>query len=365
MALVWCDGFEGYADANSDAPSPSGVLVDKYMYSGDENQMQLKNDSTSWWFWQSNALDDWSLRWTSGVYHVDINPQNVASGNTLIAGIHFYPWEEYDYTSIHNAPILCFKNTNADMCLELRYSTRTLYLVDATANYVAGSRVALKEKEWCHLEVKVFSDTSNGTAEVRVNGATVITANNIATATANGIILRACIGNTGQGYPANYSRLDNFYICDATGNTNNDFLGPVTVKTLWPDGDDSVNWSTTANSANHYENVNLLERAGGTDYVEESSSNVIDLFTVDDLTSNFDEVFGVVVWAAAQYVTSNAGLQTIVSSNGTTDTSSNMPLTTDVLFNRNPPHVVETDPDTGNAWTNSAINAMKIGFKTP
>ena len=40
MALVWCDGFEGYGDTNNVAPLPTGVMAQKYRYANLENQMR-------------------------------------------------------------------------------------------------------------------------------------------------------------------------------------------------------------------------------------------------------------------------------------------------------------------------------------
>jgi hypothetical protein len=159
-----------------------------------------------------------------------------------------------------------------------------------------------------------------------------------------------------------YSRISDYYICDGTGNTCNDFLGNVRVETLWPEGDDSVSWTTTANSANHYDNVDRNQRDGSTDYVEEASANVLDLFTTQNTSVTWNTIHGVTQWSAAWYDTTNSDLQQVFDSNGTKDYSANVGTTTTVCIYG--PHAQETDPDTGNSWNSTTINALKCGFRT-
>lgn len=358
MALVWVDGFEGYGNSNAATPAPAGVLADKYRYVNNESQMLIFNST-------ANVMDDWALRLTNGLHDMIFTTQDVVTDGKATAGIGMFIWDAGEFASGHQWPILCFKDSSAQPCVELRMSTSgTFYIVDASNNYVVGVPVMQRQQEYQYVELQAESG-STANVEVRLNGAT-LWSGTVNTDAGGGNITRVCIGEVGvQGYPFEYGRVDNFYVCDGTGNTNNSFLGMTTIKTLWPDGDDTVNWTTTANSANHYENVNRLRRDGSTDYVEESGSGVLDLFTFDDLSANMDTIRGVAVLAAAEYDTTNAGLQLVLSSNGSTSNSGNVAITTDVLFHCTPMHIVEQDPDTGNAWTNSAINALKAGFRTP
>jgi hypothetical protein len=159
------------------------------------------------------------------------------------------------------------------------------------------------------------------------------------------------------------SILDDFYVCDGTGATNNNFLGPVTVRTLFPDGDDTAKFSVTgnANYSTHYEQLNdNHESHPTTDYVEDGTTGNRDIYTLDNSVDNFDTIYGVIGWGYTKYIDSAINYRLVASSNGTENESSNITALSDWHYDR---HVLETNPDTSNAWTDSTINAFKFGFE--
>jgi hypothetical protein len=131
---------------------------------------------------------------------------------------------------------------------------------------------------------------------------------------------------------------------------------------LIPDGDDTTQFATTLNGSKstHYEEVNVLEALRATDGVADSTSGNRDIFTFNDPTDDFDEIFGVIGWTHADYSSSSEIYRMVCSSNGTETESANIAADSDWFID---PYVVELDPDTGNAWTNSSINAIKFGFE--
>jgi hypothetical protein len=175
------------------------------------------------------------------------------------------------------------------------------------------------------------------------------------------------ISNFGIGFPnpmqnAKASRLDDYYICDASGAENNDFLGDTTVRTLWPDGDDSVGFSTTGNGsyATHYEQVNGLNSLPSTDYVDDGTAGIRDIFTLDDSTDNFTTVHAVVGWAYGNYVATPNNYRLVCSSNGTESESGDITGSSSWSYDS---YILESDPDTAGAWTDSTVNALKYGFE--
>lgn len=359
MVLRWVDGFEGYGAGGAD-PAPVGVLADKYVGVNDETRMNIETANTRW------SDSDYVLGMSDGaVYSQYLTPETNISGNTAIAGVGFYINNKDQWASAQTWPPLVFRNSTGGVNVRLVHTNGTFTIWGPNETYLGGTRLNIERFTYHYLEMKVYSHQSSGTVELRMNGCPVCSLSSVNTVlSAGNPSVRCGIGdNTTAIYCSQFSRFADFYVCDTTGNTCNDFLGPVRVETLWPDSDDNVNWTTTANSANHYENVNLLERDGTTDYVEESGSGVLDLFTLDNTSVTWDTIHGAVAWTAAAYSGSNANLQQVLSSNGTTSNSANITLTTAYLFDS--PHIAETDPDTGNSWNSTTINALKSGFRTP
>lgn len=361
MALVWADGFDGYANSSTvgNRPKPDGVIADKYVGVGYESQMDMYNSDNRW------GGSDWVLRFGGGpVYSIYMTTRDVVSGNTTIAGVAFRINDKNVWSSSQSWPVLIFRNDTGADNVRLVHTNGTFTVWGPTDNYLGGVTFNIERFVYHYIEMKVYHHNTEGTVEVRINGCPVLLLEDVDTLLTSGKpSTRVGIGDNTSIYCSQYSRVDDFYVCDGTGNTNNDFLGPVRIETLWPDGDDTANWSTTANSANHYENVNREVRDGSTDYVEESGSGVLDLFTMDDTSVSWDSIKGVVCWTGAGYSSSSAGLQQVVDSGGTTDNSSNITLTTGVLFQA--PHVVETVPGTSNSWNSATINSIKTGFRTP
>jgi hypothetical protein len=217
--------------------------------------------------------------------------------------------------------------------------------------------------DWFYIEVKIYSHATEGTVEIRVNGCPTFSGSSLNTLNTGGAITKVTVGGTKRLRRKASSLLDDFYVCDGTGSTNNDFLGPVTVRTLYPDGDNTAQFATTgnANYATHYEQLNDdNESYPTTDYVEDGTTGNRDIYTLDNSTDNFDTVYGMIGWAYAQYENGATAYRLVCDSNGTESESSNIDAESSFHYDR---FVLETDPDTASAWTDSTINAVKFGFE--
>jgi hypothetical protein len=100
------------------------------------------------------------------------------------------------------------------------------------------------------------ADYKNGTVKVAVNGMTVYTGTGIVTAEYTGFgdnpndarakLNSFAFGTTYGQY--NFLCLDSIYVCDDDGGYNNDFLGDIFVKTIYPAADgDKIDWSPYIN----------------------------------------------------------------------------------------------------------------------
>src|SRR5262249_10906170 len=120
---------------------------------------------------------------------------------------------------------------------------------------LAFTPMAFGPNFWYYLEIGATVATSGGTATVRVDGKTVISfTGNTKTA---GTLHSTDAVSWGFWSPSltTYSA-DDLYVCDATGTTNNNFLGDVRIQSLLPNGAGASTQFTPTGSGTNYLNVN-------------------------------------------------------------------------------------------------------------
>jgi hypothetical protein len=355
MALLWCDGFEGYGP--SGVPTPTDVLADKYDFVGHEVKIDIvtTNSHTD----RSLRTSDLSTSWVTS-----FRTPSITSGNTVICGVGFwFPYAgSFDYASYWS--LFVFYNDSGNICAIVDTTDTGISVRDAAGNTIGGTRCLMLYQDWCYVEAKVYSHATAGTVDIRLNGCSVFSASSVNTLNTGGAITKVMLGTSETDLDRKSSSLlDNFYVCDGAGAANNDFLGPVTVRTLFPDGDDIVQFAVTgnANYSTHFEQMNdNYESYPTTDYVEDGTTGNRDIYTLDNSVDNFATVYGVIGWGYAKYIGGAINYRLVASSNGTENESSNIAASSDWHYDR---HVLETDPDTSNAWTDSTINALKFGFE--
>jgi hypothetical protein len=211
---------------------------------------------------------------------------------------------------------------------------------------------------WHYIELKVVTDNTNGSFELCVAGQSVLSASGIDTqpgANAYHDTFR-CKGS-GSIRP----QWDDIYFLDSTGSSSNDFLGSVRVVSVDPDGDDTANWTTSTPSGTHYENVDDAICDFDTSYVEEATPTTTDLYDYEDLPT-LGDIYGIQVNTVCRETDATTfSLITPIESGSTQyDDSGQVVGTTDWLTLV---RVEDQDPDTSAAWTESGLNAAKIGVK--
>jgi hypothetical protein len=303
----------------------------------------------------------WSFECSVSTLGTRLQCATLTSNDTLIVGSAIWLQTRGFISDPAVWPYFDFRSTT-NTCAKLICHHGSFFVVDAQDNYVAGSRTTFDTWDWHYVEMKVYSHSTNGTIEVRVNGVPVIDVSSVNTEATEGKATRIVFGSPSASGGSQYIRYDDVYICDGTGNTNNDFLGDVAVRTLIPDGDDTTQFANTGNvsKSTHYEEVNMLEASFSTDWVSDSTSGNRDIFTFNNATETYDEIYGVVGWTYAQYETSAETYRMVCDSNGTEEESTN--ITANSSW-KNDLFILEEDPDTSNSWNQSSINAIKFGFE--
>lgn len=346
MALLWVDGFEQYG-AQGGELDPSNVLVTKYNCYGSSTMNVAAGRNSG----DSLLLD----AATHG-----ISTPVLTMNDTLIAGVAFKLNNVTGNKCLMDFSIVLLDGDPISYG-EFGIWAETQNLAIKRGNTTLNSvNVALAADTWYYLEFKVYSHDSSGTSEVRLDGTPVVTFNGD-TQYAN--YFQPYVQVAFRGFNAGQLYLDDFYVCDRSGSTCNDFLGDCTVYTLLPDGDASGNM--TANSgSDEYAMVNGTT-LNTSNYIKDTTSGNRCVFTYGDLPITPNTVYGVQVNSECN-LTSNLtkGLKTVTQNGtGSVNTSSNgQPVSRATTYFGSIFDVYETDAD-GSAWTPNLVNDARFGVE--
>lgn len=220
----------------------------------------------------------------------------------------------------------------------------------------APAEVLIPFDTWVYFEMKMtLGSGTSGSASVKINGQTVLTA------TATNTLGQA-------GFGASYLRLlaagsntyiDDLVMWDTTGSHNNDFMGDVKVYQLMPDANGDTN-DFTASAGSNFQCVDETTPNDDTDYTQSSTVGHVDRYSYATLTEP-GNIKGVML--NAYYRKTDAYVRTTklqAYSNSNLSESSEKYLgdsykTDFAIFERNPDGAV--------AWTDTTINAASFGVK--
>ena len=214
------------------------------------------------------------------------------------------------------------------------------------------------DRRWHYVELYLTIADAGGRATVRINGATVI---DFTGDTRNGgtSTLIDTIGFRGR-YAGDDAYFDDLYVCDATGTTNNTFLGDIRVQTLVPTAAGTYTNLTPTGVANNWDNVNELP-ASTTDYNSSSTAGNKDSYVMGELLASTGSVLGIQTNIMAHKSdASAANIRSIVRVGGTDYNDPTIGLgTAPVTYST----VREQNPATTAAWTPSDVNAIEAGVE--
>lgn len=215
---------------------------------------------------------------------------------------------------------------------------------------------------WCYFEVGAVIDPSAGSITLVSNGSTTVLALsgvNTKGSSSYGTVQRIDWGHS----PADNSMppVAHFYFCDNTVPAPwNTFLGDVRVSTQLPTGNDAVQF-TPNGLANNWQNAAKVPPLPATDFNSDANVGDQDTFVMAPMPSNLSTVFGLhLKGICAKSDAGTRGIKLVMKSGATTSVGTNNALGTGAQQFR---QLFQTDPNTGNAWAQSAVNGGKPGYQ--
>ena len=229
-----------------------------------------------------------------------------------------------------------------------------------SSTVLGTSSIQLSPDVWYYIELKATIHDTSGSFELRVNGVTVSSDNNIDTQnTANSTVDTLMLHCRPGG--GNFVYIDDVYFANSQGSIANDFLGDVKIESLFPTGAGSnTNW--TPSTGNNWECVDEVAPDTG-DYVYTTTSGLYDTYAFGNLTSASGAILGVnqLLYTAK----GDAGVKFIRPAcriNSTNYEGNILHSLSDTYVYAK--YFTELNPDTSSQWTISDINNAEFGAKS-
>lgn len=255
----------------------------------------------------------------------------------------------------HGVSILGDNGSTVHLSVKMTMTSVELHAGDF-GTVLASAPGSYVNNVWYYVEIWTVLATSGGTCQVRVNGVQVINfTGNTMNGGTNTTIDAFRIGSNNSSVTDTF---DDIYICDATGATNNTFLGDVRIQTLVPNGAGSSTLLTPTGSANNWQNVDDIPDSAAT----YNSSTIVgnrDTYAMGDVLANTGTIFGIQESMHAYKTDSgSANMKAALKSGATLVYDPTQVLG---ISNNWSAAVRETDPNTLAAWTPGGINAVEFG----
>lgn len=259
-------------------------------------------------------------------------------------------------------------------------STGTLLLFNLTPTQIGSASSAINDSNWHMVELKVDSTKASGSriVEARLDGSVFATST---TETQSGFS-DVYVGGNGLGEAQTQGEwwFDDLAVNDATGSVQNSYPGSGKILQLYPNAAGDVNGflvqvGGTTGSANNYTRVNEVPPDDGTSYNASAVVNAQDLFNVQNsgigatdtvnvvmVGARFANITGASATTAIEIQIEKTSMGTIQSSSGIVPDSTSW-NTNGTTSPRNYPLVTYLDPDGINAWTQTTLDSMQIGYE--
>lgn len=242
--------------------------------------------------------------------------------------------------------------------------TGEIYISNSTTEIARSIPGVHNLSSWNYVEIKATFSSTVGTVIVRVDGTEVINVTDVNTSTNNISYVDNMyfgVSSLVLGYQA---RLDDLYVCDETGDINNDFLGDVIIRPLYPISDEEITDFTLSSGSDGYA---LVDDPVITGTSTNLGSNIIGakaLFGMSQADLN-TPIFGVQVCAATTNVRTGGTIEAAaILESGTVPAETQGPSRSVVETLKDAVAMFEKEPVDDVEWSKETVNTIKCGIIT-
>lgn len=246
----------------------------------------------------------------------------------------------------------------------LNSNTGTVEFIDASGAVIATALNAIGPSGWYFVELQTgigpASGPTPGSAAMRINGQAVPSFPAL-----TGINTQATSNASCSGILLNLSgtcQVDDVYFADGTTGpgtyANNGFLGDVRSATLFPIGNNSVEWVPLANT--NWQEVCEVEMDYDASYNRTATAGAQDSFNFSALDVDVNEVLGLQVTLAIRK--EDAGSRTVAPVlviGGASYVGTPVSVDVSYLYITS---IWPINPSTNASWTASDINSLAAGY---
>lgn len=334
--LLWCDDFRPYGFAGS------ATLMTEGLYAAQSSDVTHDPDPSGTGqpcITGGNATNNQTRRVFPATY------------NTVGLGFRLYlpalfGNDEFILWSLRDV-------SNNNLCSLSMRTTGAIIILDADGTVVAetdGPVIVARSKQ--HIEWKTTLDVAAGAVEVRVDGVTVLSADNLALTNtpAAQFGMHSLTGTSATSY-----YMYDLIAWDTSGARNNDFFGSVSVQTMFVNSDIALGGWTLTGGATGFGILSAVP-PNDANFIEAAIPPVTPCsFGLTPLSADITSVRALMTLVRAKKTDGGDGsLQVSLLSDGDIVNGANRPITPSMTYWFD---VQETDPHTGVAWTPVSANA--------
>jgi len=351
MALLWMDGFDHYA-------------------AGDTGRAQMTDGA---WAEVSSSHQPEATTPRTGRHAIKYilgNSNNVArrvlGGAKTTVGIGMAFRMDELPTANDSCALMQFRDAgnavNVTVCAQ---TTGVVSVFRGVTTALLGQTAVpvIFAETYQHIEVRAsFALSALGTVEVRVNGVTVLSLQDVQTAVAYSECSQVTIYNNmtmASVVPTCY--IDDVFAWDDTGATNNDFLGDRRVRLMVPDADTAVADWAIVGAASGYDAINDADRDDETTYINgdtPAGTPVMSEFSLENPVTGIGAIAAVqTVFLSRKTDAGDCNVQLSMLSGSSASEGTDHPLTEQYTYRHD---VHPLNPDTGTPWTEATLTAAKL-----
>ena len=229
------------------------------------------------------------------------------------------------------------------------------------ATVLATGTTDLAFDTWYFIELKALIDPSAGAYEVRINEALEFSDTGANTAESGGA--NADVFH----FRNNFTQLlDDWYVCDTTGATNNDFLGDCQIEAIFASGAGDRTEFSAQPASNNWDRINdPINNYSTADYVYDDTLGQGDLYEFEDPGSITGTILGIALinYAALDAAGSRVMRNIFKTDGGGTEYDLTGSFTVASTDHAGFVKIEEENPDTSAAWTDSDLSNGQFGVE--